>query len=156
MAACLMAGISGSRQLRKTVFRREELCRMLSMIEFELARFKTPLPELFTVLETELDGEAASLCRRVGAGLSRLGECDFSTLWAEGLSFLPEEEERILRTLGSVLGRYGAEEQTQAVGLCHREMELAKDEARVQAKEKGRVYIALSAAGGAMLCVLLL
>lgn len=129
---------------------------MLSMMEFELARFKTPLPELFTVLETELDREAAALCRGVGAGLSRLGERDFSALWAEGLSALPEEEERILRSLGSVLGRYGAEEQTRAVELCRRKMELARDEARMQAREKGRVYIALSAAGGAMLSVLLL
>lgn len=129
---------------------------MLSMMEFELARFKTPLPELFTVLEMELHGEAAALCRRVGSGFARLGECDFSALWSEGLSALPEEEERILCTLGSVLGRYGAEEQTQAVDLCRREMELARDEAKIQAQEKGRVYIALSAAGGAMLSVLLL
>lgn len=151
-----MAGLAGAKRLRRTVLRREELCRMLSMMEFELMRFKTPMPELFAALETELCGETAAICKTVGAGFSQLGERDFSALWAEALAVLPEKERRILRPLGSVLGRYGAEEQTRAVARCRREMELSRDEATAQAREKGRVYIALSAAGGAMLSVLLL
>lgn len=129
---------------------------MLSMIEYELSRFKTPLPELFVMLESELAGETAALCRAVGEGLSQLGEQDFSALWADAILPLPEKERYILRSLGPVLGRYGAEEQTRAVALCRREMELSRDEARAQTRERGRICIALSAAVGAMLSILLL
>lgn len=155
-AAGLMAGLSGAGRLSRRAGMREALCRMLAMLGFELGRFRTPLPALFELLARRLDGEGAALCRRTAEGLETLGERDFSQIWEAALEPLPEQERDILLPLGTVLGRYDAQEQAQAVARCLRDMELARDSARAEAGEKGRVYTALGGAAGVMLSILLL
>ena len=129
---------------------------MLTLLEFELGRFRTPLPELFEKLSAQLDGEAADLCRRVRKGLDGLGRREVDEIWREALGALPVRERRILLPLGTVLGRYGAEEQLAAVSACRAEMDRARAAAEDALRERGRMYIGVPAAGAAVLAVLLL
>ena len=129
---------------------------MLALMAFELGRFCTPLPRLFEKLTELLEGEAAALCGRMACGLERLGERELRQIWAEALRPLPASERKMLLPLGEVLGRYGAEEQLRAVEACRTAMERAREEAADALREKGRVYVGLSAAGAAVLAVLLL
>lgn len=154
--AGLLLGLGAVRELRADIRRREELCRMLEGMAFELERFHTPLPELFETLARQTGGAVNAFCHSICEGTSELGRVRFSELWSRGLETLPRREREILRPLGSVLGRYGTEQMLPAVESCRREMEQAKDAARARAEEKGRVYIGLCTAGGLMLAVMLL
>ena len=155
-AAGLLIGLLQARRLRDRAERRAELCRMLDGMEFELARFRTPMPALFALLSERLAGDAAALCRDIADGFAAGDGRDMAALWADGIGTLPGPERRILASLGPVLGRYGAEEQLRALESCARDMERARDEAREELRERGRLWVGLSAAGGAALAVLLL
>ncbi len=155
-AAGLLAGLMALQALRAQAVRRSELCRMLALMEFELARFHTPLPALFKTLAEQAEGAGAALGRRMETGLESLGEREFAGIWDDAVRPLPGRERAILLPLGHVLGRYGTEEQLRAVAVCLRDMEQARDEAGAAVRDKGRIYIGLSAASGAVAAVLLM
>ena len=155
-AAGLLAGLLAADRLRNRAELRAELCRMLDLMEFELGRFHTPLPTLFDTLARQMEGDTAKLCCRMREGLAHLGEQDLAWIWADALDVLPGDERKLLLPLGQVLGRYGAEEQLRAIAACCQAMERARDEAQTALRDKGRVYVGLSAAGAAALAVLLL
>lgn len=155
-AAGFLAGLAAADGLRRRQALRDELGRMLTLLGFELARFRTPLPAVFEKLSEQLAGQTAELCRRVRDGLDQLGSRELDEIWRDALAPLPAEERRILTPLGQVLGRYGAEEQLAAVDACRKEMERARDEAADALRERGRMYIGVGAAGAAALAVLLM
>ena len=155
-AAGLLAGLAGADRLRARAALRAELCRMLDMMEFELDRFMTPLPALFAKLGELLDGEAGALCRRMAEELARPEGREAAALWTAALASLPEQERRLLELLGPVLGRYGAAEQVRALAGCCQQMERARDGARAALRERGKLWVGLSAAGAAALAVLLM
>lgn len=155
-AAGLLMGLLAADGLRQRVRLLESLGRLLEGMAFELERFKTPLPALFTQLAAQLEGEAALVCLRMAAGLSQPERRPFAELWGAALDTLPARERRLLLPLGTVLGRYGAEEQLRALTGVQAAVERAGDEARRALEKKGRVYVGVSAAGAAALAVLLL
>ena len=155
-AAGLLAGIIQAQRLRDRAERRAEICRMLDRMEFELDRFRTPLPALFERLAEQLEPETAALCKRIAGDLAAPGERDLAAIWAAAVRPLPSAERRILAPLGGVLGRYGAEEQVRALASCARDMERARDEARREAREKGRLWVGLSTACAGLAAVLLI
>lgn len=154
-ASGLAAGLYAARQgyIRLSLCR--SLCQMLRLISFQLERFLTPLPELFSALAGQVPGGAGTLCAAVAAKLENPGE-SFSDIWSRALEALPGEEREILLPLGQVLGRYAAAEQIAAVTAALRDMTALADTLGGQLREKSRVYIGLATAGGAMLAVLLL
>lgn len=154
--AGLLAGLGAAGEMKKTVCRREELCLLLERVAYELERFRTPLPELFSALARHEEGAARALCRGVESRISELGRVSFEEIWRDGIAFLPPEERHILAGLGSVLGRYGAEQQLPALASCRRDMETALGKARARASELGRVYIGLCTGGGVLAAVLLI
>ena len=155
-AAGMLAGLLQEERLRDRAERRESLCRVLDMMEFELERFRTPLPALFEKLSEQMDGDAGAFCEKVAEGLRKRQERDMAGIWRSALQTLPASERKLLASLGGVLGRYGAEEQLRALAACARDMERARDEAREEARRKGRLWVGLSAAGAAAAAVLLL
>lgn len=155
-AAGLLAGMAAAGALRARAEEWAELCRMLTLMEFELERFCTPMPELFERLGEQTQGKTRSFCLKMREGLDSLGEREFSEIWAQQAQiFLPAERELLL-PLGHVLGRYGAAEQTRAVAACRENAKCARNEAAEAVREKGRLWTGLAAAGGAALAVLLL
>ena len=154
--AGLLLGLSAADDMRRRALRRAGLTAMLERMSFELERFKTPLPALFDRLSAQMDGAAAVLCARMRDGLRQLPEGGAPAVWAGALEGLPETERAILLPLGQVLGRYGAGEQLLALEAARAAMAEAAAEARQALREKGRMYIGVSAAGAAALAVLLL
>ncbi len=155
-AAGVLAGLCAAGSLRERAALREELCRMLGLMEFEMGRFRTPLPALFGKLAGQLNCQAGALCRRVSEGLELLGRRPFEEIWSEALKAFPAAERQLLTPLGQVLGQYGAEEQLAALAACREQAERARDEARTALRERGRMAVGISAAGAAALAVLLL
>ena len=155
-AAGALAGLLDVQRMRERAQLLEELVRMLDMIEYELSRFRTPLPELFGKLAGQMEGRTGLFCGEVARGLERLGERDMAGLWRDALALLPREAAAPLVPLGPLLGRYGAEELVRAAAGCGQAMERERDRAWRQLRERGRVTVGLSAAGAAALAVLLL
>ena len=154
--AGLLAGVLAAERLRRRVLLRQQLGQMLEQMAFELGRFKTPLPVLFPALAEQLSGPAGELCRRAAQALADGDRPPMARIWAGAVEALPERERAILLPLGSVLGRYGAEEQLRALHRARAAMARAEAEARTALGRKGRVYVGVSTAGAAALAVLLL
>lgn len=152
----LLGGLGAAGELKKTVRRREELCRLLVRMACELERFRTPLPELFSALAKQEEGAVRALCCGVESRVSELGRVSFEEIWRGSIVFLPPDERQILAGLGTVLGRYGAEQQLSALESCLRDMEVLLDKARARGSELGRVYIGLCTGGGILAAVLLI
>lgn len=153
-AAGLWCGLLAAGGLRRAEERCGGLCRLLELLRCELTRFCTPLPELFETAAAALDGAAGTAARSVAESLRR-GE-RFAAAWTAATAALPGPEGDILRPLGSVLGRYGAAEQAAALENARMRMEALRDERRRARREKGRLYVGLSAGAGLLLAVCLI
>ena len=119
-AAGAMAGLEWVRRTRERAELLEQLCRMLETMEFELDRFHTPMPALFERLRGQATGRTGRFCAAVSEGLAHLGQRDMAQIWDQALALLPRQAGEMLRPLGPVLGRYGAEEQVSAAAGCRR------------------------------------
>lgn len=153
--AGVLMGLQRAAELRRTVQDRAALCRMLEGLSYELGRFRTPLPEVFSGLCAQSEGVALSLCRAVSRRMN--GEqAAFSAAWAEETALLPPREREILAPLSGVLGRYGTEEQLPALERCLREMEGLLSEGQERRRERSGVCVGLWAAAGLMAAVVLI
>ncbi len=155
-AAGAMAGLEWVRRTRERAELLEQLCRMLETMEFELDRFHTPMPALFERLRGQATGRTGRFCAAVSEGLAHLGQRDMAQIWDQALALLPRQAGEMLRPLGPVLGRYGAEEQVSAAAGCRRALALAGERARRDLAERSRMAVGLGAAGAAAVAVLLL
>ncbi len=152
--AGLLGGLRAAQRQRETLRRCVVLCQMLELMTFELTRFRTPLPELFSGLASQLGEPAAGLCAAV-ADLLGSG-APFSEAWTKSLAAVSAMEGEELAPLAVILGRYGAEEQAEAVDVCRRALESRGASIRAQLRERSRVYVGVGAAGGVILAVMLL
>lgn len=154
--AGLGAGGEAARRMKRRGQSLEELAFALGLLAFELESFCRPLPELCCRLSGETKGAAgtlfAGLCRAMAADKN----AGFSACWQEALAPLGAAERELLLPLGSVLGRYGADEQRQALLLCRRRLEEMAAEARETYRRSGRVCVGLGAALGAGLSLMML
>lgn len=153
-AAGLMAGLRASRGERRKTLSAEGLCRLLELMIFELERFQTPLPELFSSLAERTDGTASALCSRAALALGAEG-ARLCQAWAFACAALPAAEREFMLPLGGVLGRYGAQEQTAALRSALAEARRYSGGLRAGLAEKSRLYIGLTTAAGLLAAVLL-
>lgn len=152
--AGIWSGILAARQVSDRTARCGMWCRMLELMTFELVRFRTPLPELFASLSGRLEGPAAELCRNVSSGLAP-GVSDLRSVWKDAVRTLPAQESDILRPLGEVLGRFGAEEQTAAIAAAREQMDALWRERQRTSQDRRKVCFGVLSASGILLAVLL-
>lgn len=165
-AVLLMAGAAGlglgaAAQLQAKVTGLRALMDGLEHLERELSFRLTAMPELMDRLAKQTAPPAAYLFAYCRDHLEELGEKSFFNIWAEALEnnlelLLDEGERQILLELGTVLGRYDAEEQRQALKNSSAELEQCLARAEKEKLRMGRVYTALGLGSGAMLVILLL
>ena len=153
-AAGVLAGLGGVGALHRQEARAGALCRLLALMIFELQRFRTPLPELFSSLSERTEGAAAALCARAAQAME-VPDLRFSEAWVFACGELTAKERELLLPLGGVLGRYGAEEQLAALEAALHEMRGCHEALRGAMPEKCRLYIGLSAACGLLAAILL-
>ena len=152
--AGIWSGFLASQSVSDAVARCGAWCRMLEMMAFELTRFRTPMPELFAALSDRLDGSAAALCRTVSSGLAS-GSSDLRSVWLGAVRDLPMQERDILRPLGEILGRFGAEEQTAAIASAGAQMDALWRERQRTSQDRRKVCFGVLSASGILLAVLL-
>lgn len=153
-AAGVMAGLYGAGSLKRQARRARELARLLELMLFELERFRTPLPALFSALSDRADGAAAELCGRAALAM-RAEDVRFCDAWAFACRALSPAERELFLPLGSILGRYGAQEQTAALTAALGETRRYGDGLCAALSEKCRLCVGLSSACGLLAAVLL-
>lgn len=163
-AACVMAGAlwcgSGAvGELRRRAQALEELHGGLVWLEEELTFRLAPLPGLLKQLGQSRQGEAGRFFKETADLLTKDPEGGLHQSWRTAmvrhLSMLRPQERQTLLEVGQTLGRYDVQTQRQALTQGARRLAAFRDEAREEVRRLGKVYAALSLAGGAAVILVL-
>lgn len=152
-------GLGAVGQLRERTRTLERLRGALCYLEEELAFRLTPLPALLERLSQRGEGRVSRFFQETLAGLRADPEGGLRPSWRRAmvrqLSILQEEERQTLLEVGEILGRYDAQAQRQ---ILRQAVERLEEQCRRSSQEErrlGRVYAALSLAGGAAVILVL-
>lgn len=153
-------GLSAVGRLRQRTQVLEGLRGAFSYLEEELTFRLTPLPKLLEYLGRERSGAVGLFFQDALAGLRQDPEGGLRASWRRAmvrrLDMLKEEERQLLLDVGETLGRFDAKAQRQTLLQAVTRLEALRAQAQEEADRLGRVYAAVSLAGGAALILVLL
>ena len=156
-AALLLTAFQSVARQKKQLDIQRELCTALERMAAELGEHSLPLPELMD----ELSSDASTLLRpfftSLTLSLQSLDEQSFSLSWRQAVDrqlSLSAADKTTLYRLGSYLGRYSGQMQSDAVLSVRSELLRELQRREVSASDKRRVTAALSAAAISMLLIL--
>lgn len=159
LCACGGLGLGAVYGLRERVNQLRGFLMALEEMERELRCRLTPMPQLLKALGERLEGPVGGFFALCAGGLDRLSGRPFAQLWQDALEAsgltLEEEDLRVLRELGSSLGRYDGKSQRMALEQARDRLEENLAQAVERRERLGRVYGALSLAAGAFLIIVL-
>lgn len=160
VASCLAIGRMRVKSFKEEMRILDALSKGIQVMRAELSCRLCPMEELLSMAAGQAGTEAASFFHTCADGLSALSEKSFAQVWTEAcrkkLSMLSEENFSQLAALGASLGRYELDEQLAA---CDRYLLCTEDKLksmREKLPEMQRLSLALSAAAGVFLCLLIL
>lgn len=152
-------GLGAVGQLRERTRTLERLRSALSYLEEELSFRLTPLPALLERLSQWEEGRVSRFFQETLEGLRADPEGGVRQSWRRAmvrqLSILREEERQILLDVGETLGRYDAQAQRQIIRQAAERLEEERRRSSQEERRLGRVYAALSLAGGAAVILVL-
>lgn len=152
-------GLGAVGRLRDRTRTLERLRGALCYLEEELAFRLTSLPVLLERLSQRGDGQASRFFGEVLEGLRHDPEGGVRQSWRRAmvrqLPMLAEEERQALLEVGETLGRYDAQAQRQVLKQAAQRLEECRRRSAQEEHRLGRVYAALSLAGGAALILML-
>lgn len=159
ITGAIWCGSGAVGELRRRALALEELHAALIWLEEELTFRLTPLPQLLEQLGKSRQGEVGRFFQEAAELLVKAPEGGLRQSWRQAmvrrLSLLRPEERQVLLELGQTLGRYDAQTQRQALAQGARRLAVFRDEAREEVRRLGKVYAALSLAGGAAVILVL-
>ncbi len=160
LAGALWCGLDGAGRLSRRARTLEELHAALSWLAEELAFRLPPLPRLLEELGGTCQGETGRFFQEALRLLRADPEGGAYQSWRQALArcltALRPEERQALLEVGRALGRFDAQTQRQALLQGCRRLAAFREEARGEARRLGRVYLALSLAGGTAIILMLL
>lgn len=163
-AVCVLVGaawwgLGAVGQLRERTRTLERLRSALSYLEEELAFRLTPLPVLLERLSRRDKDRVSLFFEETLVFLRADPESGLRQSWRRAmvrqLPILQEEERQVLLEVGETLGRYDAQAQRQVLRQGTERLEEYRRRAAEEERRLGRVYGALSLAGGAALILVL-
>lgn len=160
VGSCIGLGLTWIAAVRREICTLDGLARGVRTIRAELSCRLCPMRELLTLAEGQAGEDASAFFHFCAESLTELNRKSFAELWSEAchicLPALSEAERLQLETLGSTLGRYALDEQLTACDRFLRNLEESADRLRAQLPDQRRITLALSAAAGIFLCLLIL
>lgn len=158
--SCLAMGWGRVMMLRKEIQTLNALSKGIWAIRSELSCRLCPMDELLSLAAGQTEMEAAGFFRTCAEELNRLNENSFSEIWADAcrrcLTTLSAESRGQLAALGASLGRYEIGDQLAACDRFLRSTEEKEKYLRQKFPEQSRLILAVSAAAGVFLCLLIL
>lgn len=160
LAGAAWCGLGAVGRLRQRTQVLEGLRGALSYLEEELTFRLTPLPKLLEYLGRERAGAVGLFFQDALDGLRQDPENGLRTSWRRAmvrrLDMLQAEERELLLEVGETLGRFDVKAQRQVLLQAAARLEALRTQAQEEAGRLGRVYAAVSLAGGAALVLVLL
>lgn len=159
IGACLSIGQRKVNAARRELFTLSDLIAGVRVMRAELTSWLCPMEDLLRQAAEHTGPEASAFFLCCAESLSKLNENSFSELWSkacETILSIPAEGRRQLEMLGDSLGRYELEEQLAACDRYLRDTEEEADKLRAKLPELRKLTLALSAAAGAFLCLLII
>ena len=158
-AAAVYGAVSYTTLKREQLNELEALCHMLRFMQDELETRALPLPELAAQLEARTENAGKSLLSGLLRRLPELGSRDFQSIWEECATESvkhSEEAARLLCTLGSFLGRYDVDSQSEALRSCREAMEKLHTAAAEALPQTRRLGMGLALTSGALIVITLI
>ena len=158
LGACAALGLCRAQTEARTLRCLEGLCAGIRCMREELAARLAPLDELLPLAAARA-GEAERFFRRLTEAMDKLGAQSFGALWCEAcreLPLLPTDVGGDLEALGATLGRAELSDQLAACDRFLARCEAEIDGRRRRLPEQRRLFLALGAAAGLFLCLLIL
>lgn len=158
-AGAAWMGFQAAGGLRRQVRELRRMAGGLALLEGELELNAPPLAQLLARGAARSEGAAQEVFQGCAAGLDRLDQEDFSSLWRRQVGLRTElgpEGQAVLVPLGDMLGRYTQERQRECLSAVCRRLEETADRLEAETRSRVRVYEALGLSGGAFLVILLL
>ncbi len=138
-----------------------EFLSALDIMRSEIGNCLTPVAELMEKLAAEVSPPLGTLFSACAKEKREKPENPFSLIWAKNLSHaeylkLRPNEKDILRELGSILGRYSAEEQVNAISHIIRRVGTLAENAEGDRKRLGTLYAKLGVICGIAVVIVLI
>lgn len=158
-AAAVYGGVSYTALKREQLNELNALCHTLRLMQDELETRALPLPELAAQLDTRTENAGKALLSGLLRRLPELGSRDFQNIWEECVTESvkhSEEAARLLCTLGSFLGRYDVDSQSEAIRSCREAMEKLHTAAAEALPQTRRLGMGLALTSGALIVITLI
>lgn len=158
-AAAVYGGGSYTALKREQLNELNALCHTLRLMQDELETRALPLPELAAQLDTRTENAGKALLSGLLRRLPELGSRDFQNIWEECVTESvkhSEEAARLLCTLGSFLGRYDVDSQSEAIRSCREAMEKLHTAAAEALPQTRRLGMGLALTSGALIVITLI
>lgn len=158
-AAAVYGGGSYTALKREQLNELDALCHTLRLMQDELETRALPLPELAAQLDTRTENAGKALLSGLLRRLPELGSRDFQNIWEECVTESvkhSEEAARLLCTLGSFLGRYDVDSQSEAIRSCREAMEKLHTAAAEALPQTRRLGMGLALTSGALIVITLI
>lgn len=159
IGVCLVIGQMKVKAVRQELFTLNALIAGVRVMRAELTSRLCPMEDLLRQAAEHAGSEADVFFQQCAERLTNLNEESFSDLWSDAcqrITTISAEDRRQLEMLGDSLGRYELEEQLAACDRYLRVAEENADKLRVKLPELRKLSLALSAAAGMFLCLLIL
>ena len=154
--SCFTLGLAKAGEQRRSVSELRELTAFLELLKAEICSRRTPFGEALANISPCCAGE---FCRKLQSELLRLGEKSFAELWSECVKScysIPEDCTQALCTLGISLGRYGADEQSEAIDSCRTILQQALNRLRPALRDRQKLCVALYGTAGLVAAIVLI
>lgn len=150
---------SGELSLRARVL--QGFLPALDIMRSEIGNCLTPVSELLEKLAIEASSPLDALFSSCAEEKRKKPDMPFSLIWAKSLSRadnlkLRPNEKEVLRELGSILGRYSAEEQVSAISHIMRRVDTLAESAESDRKRLGKLYTKLGVICGISVVIVLI
>lgn len=158
-AAAVYGGGSYTALKREQLNELNALCNTLRLMQDELETRALPLPELAAQLDTRTESAGKALLSGLLRRLPELGSRDFQNIWEECVTESVRysgEAARLLCTLGSFLGRYDVDSQSEAIRSCREAMEKLHTAAAEALPQTRRLGMGLALTSGALIVITLI
>jgi len=158
-AAAVYGGGSYTALKREQLNELNALCHTLRLMQDELETRALPLPELAAQLDTRTESAGKALLSGLLRRLPELGSRDFQNIWEECVTESVRysgEAARLLCTLGSFLGRYDVDSQSEAIRSCREAMEKLHTAAAEALPQTRRLGMGLALTSGALIVITLI
>lgn len=158
-AAAVYGGGSYTALKREQLNELNALCHTLRLMQDELETRALPLPELAAQLDTRTENAGKALLSGLLRRLPELGSRDFQNIWEECVTESVRysgEAARLLCTLGSFLGRYDVDSQSEAIRSCREAMEKLHTAAAEALPQTRRLGMGLALTSGALIVITLI